>query len=179
MGKVRVKYVTSVLREHHDHILRALAVLDKVLSSPSPDPDDVYTLVQFAQRFVDACHHGVEEYVLFQGANRAGFPLTGGPIQVMVCEHGVGRYLARVMEELYHAWKSGDKEALRDLADYARMYIDHISQHIDKENNVLFPMIESTAHEVSSSKTVEQIERENDHERWIAELDRVAKKYGL
>jgi len=154
VSKVEVKYVTSVLREQHDHILRAPAVLDKVLSFPSPDPDNVYALVQFAQHFVDACHHSVEEYVLFQGTDRAGFPLAGGPIQFMVCEHGVGRYLARVMEELYHAWKSGDKETLRDLVDYARMYIDHLSQHIE-------------------------IERENNHERRIAELDRVAKKYGL
>ncbi|MCU7787577.1 hypothetical protein ODS41_06555 [Pyrobaculum sp. 3827-6] len=50
--------------------------------------------MQFAQKFVDACHHGVEEYILFQGANRSGFPFTGGPIYVMVSEHGVGRYLA-------------------------------------------------------------------------------------
>jgi len=26
----------------------------------------------------------------------------------MVCEHGVGRFLARRMEEFYLAWRSGD-----------------------------------------------------------------------
>ncbi|MCU7787576.1 hypothetical protein ODS41_06550 [Pyrobaculum sp. 3827-6] len=36
MVRVRVKYVTGVLREHHDKILKALRLLERVLSSPAP-----------------------------------------------------------------------------------------------------------------------------------------------
>lgn len=179
MVRVRVKHVAGVLREHHDRILEALQLLEKVLSSPSPDPDDVLKLVQFAQKFVDACHHGVEEYILFQGANRSGFPFTGGPIHVMVSEHGVGRYLARMMEELHLAWRGGDRNALAELVDYAEPYIEHLAQHIDKENNVLFPMLESTAAEVPATRSVEEIERENEHDKWIAVLEELKKEYGV
>ncbi|MEZ0318968.1 MAG: hemerythrin domain-containing protein [Pyrobaculum sp.] len=178
MAKVRVKHVTSALREHHDKILEALQLLDKVLSSPSPDPEDVIKLIRFAQYFVDACHHGVEDYILFQGANRAGFPFAGGPIYVMVSEHGVGRYLARMMEELYKAWRAGDQGALAELVDYAKLYIDHLAQHIDKENNVLFPMLESMATDISASRSLEDIEKEHEHDKWVAMLDEL-KKYGL
>ncbi|MEL9990196.1 MAG: hemerythrin domain-containing protein [Thermoproteus sp.] len=177
MAKVRVKYVTAALREHHDKILEALQVLDRALSSSSPDPDDIYKLIQFAQKFVDACHHSVEEYVLFPGANRAGFPFAGGPIYVMVSEHGVGRYLARVLEELYKAWRGGDGEAYRDLVDYAKLYMEHISQHIDKENVALFPMLESAVPEIQTSRTVEEIERENDYEGWMKVLEELKAKY--
>ncbi|MFN3805386.1 MAG: hemerythrin domain-containing protein [Pyrobaculum sp.] len=176
MVRVRVKYVTSALREHHEKILEALQVLDKAISSPSPDPDDVLKLIQFAQRFVDSCHHSVEEYILFQGANRAGFPLAGGPIYVMASEHGVGRYLTRVMEELHAAWKAGDQNALRELVDYAKMYIEHLAQHIEKENYVLFPTLENMA-DISSTRSVEQIERENNHEFWLKELEKLKNKY--
>ncbi len=177
MPKVRVKYVTSALSEHHDKILEAVALLDKVLSSPSPDPEAVHFLIQFIQRFVDQCHHSIEEYILFQGVNRQGFPYLGSPIYVMTSEHGIGRYLARVMEELYTAWKNGDQNALKELADYAKLYIDHISEHIMKENNVLFPMLESSYSEVSSSRTVEDIEKENQHDYWMAKLEELKKSW--
>jgi hemerythrin-like domain-containing protein len=179
MGKVRVKYVTGVLREHHERILEAPEVLNKAVSSPSPDPDDIYKLIQFAQRFVDACHHSIEEYILFPGANRAGIPFAGGPIYVMTSEHGVGRYLARVMEELYKAWRAGDEEAYRDFVDYARLYVDHIWQHIEKENGVLFPILESAVSEIEASRSVEEIERENDYEGWMKALEELKAKYAV
>ncbi len=72
------------------------------------------------------------------GAVRGGFPYEGGPIQVMVCEHGVGRFLARRME----AWRSGDEDSFAELLDVARPYADYIAQHIDKEKRRAFPHVE-------------------------------------
>ena len=174
MVRVVVKHVTKALREHHDNILVALQLLYKALEVK--DAEAIYKLIKFAQGFVDACHHSVEEYVLFFGAVRGGFPFEGGPIQVMVCEHGTGRYLARAMEELYKAWKAGDEKALTELIDVARLYVDHLAQHIDKENNVLFPMLEAHVQAVESNRSVEEIEKENNHEEWIKLLDRLRKR---
>ncbi|MFN7105339.1 MAG: hypothetical protein ACK4M3_01940 [Pyrobaculum sp.] len=42
------------------------------------------------------------EDILFQGANRSGFLFAGGPIYVMASEHGVGRYLTRVIDYMPH-----------------------------------------------------------------------------
>lgn len=173
---VRVKYVTSVLREHHERILEALVVLDKALSADRPDPNDVAALVEFLSKFVDRCHHSIEEYVLFSEANRRGFPFEG-PIYVMVSEHGVARYLVRVMENLYMAWRRGDESAYKDLVDYARLYADHISQHIAKENDVLFPMLEGSVTEISPNRSVEEIEREAEHDKWMSILEELKKKY--
>ncbi|MBP1450166.1 MAG: hemerythrin domain-containing protein [Thermoproteus sp.] len=174
---VRVKYVTSVLREHHQRILEALQLLERALGAERPDPDDIMALISFASKFVDACHHSVEEYVLFPEANRRGFPFEGGPIYVMVSEHGVGRYLVRMMELLYESWRRGDASAYRDLVDYARLYTDHISQHIAKEDTVLFPMLEGSVQDISPLKSVEEIEREADHDRWISKLEELKRKY--
>ena len=95
----------------------------------------------------------------------------------MTCEHGLGRYLTRVMEELYIAWRSGDERAREELARYAKTYIDHLSQHIDKENRVLFPMLEASVPEARSSKSVEQIEEESEHKKWVAILEELKRKY--
>jgi len=176
MARIHVKYITGALREHHDRILEALQLLYKALEAR--DAEALHNLVKFAQVFVDACHHSVEEFILFHGAVRGGFPYEGGPIQVMACEHGVGRFLARRMEELYLAWRSGDENAFAELLDAARLYADHIAQHIDKENGVLFPMLEANVHEVESSKTVEDVERENRREEWLKTLEEVRRRLG-
>ncbi len=177
--RVRVGDVTGRLSAHHDRILEALNVMGRVLETSSPNPEDVYKLIQFMQRFVDACHHGVEEYVLFSGTNRRGFPLEGGPIYVMVAEHGVGRYLARLVEEAYRAWQEGDQNALKDMVDYARMYMDHLAQHIEKENRILFPTLAAHYDEVSVTRTIEEVEREHGHDKWIALLEDLKRKYGV
>jgi hemerythrin-like domain-containing protein len=71
-ARVRVKYVTRALRKHHDRILEALQLLYKALEAR--DAETLYKLVKFAQGFVDASHHSVEELILFHGAVRGGFP---------------------------------------------------------------------------------------------------------
>jgi len=115
---------------------------------------------------------------LSHGVVRGGFPYEGGPIQVIVCGHGVGRLLARCMEELYLAWRSGDEGAFAKLLDVARLYADHIAQHIEKENGVLFPMLEANIHEVESGRSVEDAERENHHEEWLKTLEEAKRKLG-
>jgi len=74
---VVVKHVTKALREHHDNILVALQLLYKALEAR--DGAAIYELVRFAQGFVDACHHSVEEYVLFSARLGAGSPSREGP----------------------------------------------------------------------------------------------------
>jgi hemerythrin-like domain-containing protein len=174
MVRVGVKYVTGKLREDHDRILEAIQLLHKAIEVK--DADAIYNLIEFAKGFIDACHHSAEEYILFPGAVRGGFPYEGSPIEVMVCEHGVGRYLIRSMEELYRAWRAGDQGAFAELVDVARLYSDHITQHIEKENDVLFPMLKGNVEEVDSSRTMEQLERENRHEEWIEALGRLREK---
>ncbi len=92
----------------------------------------------------------------------------------MVCEHGVGRFLARRME----VWRSGDEGAFAEPLDVARLYADYIAQHIDKENGVLFPMLEANIREVESGRTVEVVERENRHEEWLKTQEEVKRRLG-
>jgi hemerythrin-like domain-containing protein len=104
--------------------------------------------------------------------------MRGRPIQVKVCERGVGRFLARRMKELYLPWRSGDEGAFTELLDVARLYADNIAQHIDKENGVPFPMLEANMREVESGKTVEDLERESRHEEWLKTLEEVKRRLG-
>jgi hemerythrin-like domain-containing protein len=74
------------------------------------------------------------------------------------------------------SWRSGDEKAFAELLDAARLYADHIAQHINKENGVLFPMLEANIREVESGRTVEDVERENRHEEWLKTLEEVKRR---
>jgi hemerythrin-like domain-containing protein len=79
------------------------------------------------------------ETLLFKRMTERGFPVQSGPIAVMLSEHEAGRAFIRGIAD--GAAKLGtDPAAARQIVENARGYIDLLRAHIDKENNVLFPM---------------------------------------
>jgi hemerythrin-like domain-containing protein len=70
-----VKYVIGALREHHDRFLEALQLLYNALEAR--DAEALYKSVKFAQGFVDACHHSVEE-LISRGCARRGSHMRVG-----------------------------------------------------------------------------------------------------
>jgi len=90
--------------------------------------------VDFIKLFTDGIHHAKEEHVLFPFMENHGIPREGGPIGVMLAEHGDARTLATAMES---AWKAGDPAAFF-LA--GKKYGQLLTQHIFKEDHILYPM---------------------------------------
>ncbi|MCE4613816.1 MAG: hemerythrin domain-containing protein [Desulfurococcales archaeon] len=180
MAGIRRVYVPGLaasLRRHHDRILEALDLLEKMVSLDRPPLSDVKTLLDFIENYVDSCHHTIEECVLFQGANNAGFPLEGSPIQVMVCEHGIGRYLLRLLRESVRRAELGRGEGLEEVRSYAMMYASLLRAHIEKENNILFPALEASYSEVESTVDAEEIEKRANHDYWENLLEELKSKY--
>jgi hemerythrin-like domain-containing protein len=63
----------------------------------------------------------------------AGAPAEGGPIAVMLEEHAAGRALIRAM----------GADAPASQAEAARRYAELLRRHIEKENDVLFPLADA------------------------------------
>jgi hemerythrin-like domain-containing protein len=131
---------TDWLKAEHDVIQRALHLLEQVvgrIDSKTAVPDDFPRwVIEFFREFADRCHHAKEEDLLFPLLKDRGMPQEGGPIGVMLHEHDLGRECIRRMR--------GATEAApfdgRAFVGAAKEYIALLRQHIDKENNVLFPM---------------------------------------
>ncbi len=135
---------TAELRAEHRVIERVLGVLERLLAQPLESAPAVTAAlrdcVRFFRLFADACHHGKEEDMLFPALESAGIPRDGGPIGVMLHEHRLGRqYVARMAAEL-DGLEAGDAGARERFVAAARAYIDLLSAHIYKEDNVLFAM---------------------------------------
>jgi hemerythrin-like domain-containing protein len=134
---------TDILIREHDLILRGLRVLERMARAANAGTDvpgnDARAMIEFIRRFADGRHHAKEEGVLFPAMQAAGIPNQGGPIGMMLIEHDQGRTAVRRMDEAVSAFGSGPA-ALEAFARAAFDYTTLLSNHIYKENNVLFRM---------------------------------------
>jgi hemerythrin-like domain-containing protein len=139
-----MKPIQDLIAEH-EAVKLTLKILDKICSNIEQtgkisNPEHLNQLIEFFSVFVDQCHHGKEEELLFPALEAIGVPREKGPIGVMLAEHQKGRKYIQKMKEAISHYNEGDRDAAAKLVENARGYIALLRQHIDKENNVLFPM---------------------------------------
>jgi len=179
---------TEELVTEHNAIKRMLRVLDEVArqldAGTSVDAGDLEQMVGFIRGFADRCHHAKEEDLLFCAMEEAGIPRQSGPIGVMLHEHTVGRGYVRGMADGIAAYKAGEPGAAARIAENARGYVALLTQHIYKEDNILYPMADralSAEKQAELLEGFEQVERERvgpgKHEEYHALLDRLEATY--
>lgn len=179
---------TSLLKTEHDAIkvmLRIMrAVSGKLDRGEEVDSQHLEDILEFLSVFADKCHHGKEEGILFQALEAAGMPREGGPIGVMLMEHDEGRGIISKLRDAVKAYTSGDRTAAGAIRNHMNAYASLLSQHIDKENNILYPMAESVLSEDKDKELVdayEEFEREHigpgKHEELHQVLHRLEHEY--
>jgi hemerythrin-like domain-containing protein/uncharacterized protein (DUF2249 family) len=153
---------TQILKDEHALILEALDSIERKLSAlEAGEPlDRVYfeKAVQFLRTFADRCHHGKEENLLFKTMVDHGFPRQAGPIAVMLYEHETGRSFIRGIAEGAAAVGS-DPGAAKRIVENGRGYIELLRSHINKENNILFPMADNVLTAEDQERLGEEFER--------------------
>lgn len=133
---------TELVHEHQviESVLTALAGGVRHASETGRlDVPWLRSIVAFSRQFIDRCHHGKEEGCLFPCLERRGIPREGGPIGVMLAEHDAGRELVRRIADALDGYERG-AATLEDVFVPCRAYVDLLTQHIAKENTILFPM---------------------------------------
>jgi len=179
---------TEVLKEEHQGILLALRILNKLAddleAGKSVSTEHLDQLLDFIRTFADRCHHGKEEDLLFSAMERAGVPKQGGPIGVMLQEHDLGRQYARGMADALASYRAGDASAAAGIIKNARGYSNLLSQHIYKEDNILYPMADQCLTDAQQDELLvgfEKVEEERighgRHEAFHLMLDDLSKTY--
>jgi hemerythrin-like domain-containing protein len=181
---------TQELIGEHNAVLVALQLLEKVEAAleakKDQAPEHLGQLLDFLKGFVDRCHHGKEEDVLFPELERRGVKREGGPIGVMLMEHDAGRGHVRAMSEGLDRLRRGEAGAVAAIRESAGAYRDLLRAHIHKENNVLFPMADRLVPEDVAAALAEQFEEierdrvgEGKHEAHHAMLHTLKDLYGV
>jgi len=135
---------TASLRQDHDlieKVLKSMWATIPLLKSGKIIPEPILNqVIDFSLNFTDICHHGKEENSLFPELEKKGMPRNSGPIAVMLMEHEVTRKLATRMEVSAKIYLQSN-DATQLIIDMQE-YINHVVQHLWKENNRLFEMAE-------------------------------------
>lgn len=133
---------TTILRDEHKIILRVIAVLERLVDRSQRELGferaSLESCVDFFRLFADACHHAKEETHFFPVLESRGIPRDGGPIGVMLYEHQLARELTRAMDDALGDVERDGDAAKECFHEAARQYIQLLSNHIMKEDNILF-----------------------------------------
>lgn len=135
---------TEDLKAEHEGIRLMLQVLTKIceiLDSGKPaDPVHLDRIMEFLTVFVDRCHHGKEEDFLFPELEKQGISKGDGLLGVLLTEHEEGRGFVKRMSEAAENINRGGTFGPFIFKDNSSKYADLLSRHINKENDILFPL---------------------------------------
>jgi hemerythrin-like domain-containing protein len=138
--------VTRVLIEEHGLILRMIALVEKntgLLEDGRFDDWKFYLdAVDFIRNFADRFHHAKEEDVLFKALVDNGMPAQNSPVAAMLMAHDQGRDYVRGLETAAQKALAGEPGQTSAVVENARGYADLLRDHIDKEDNILYPLSE-------------------------------------
>ncbi|MDH3313648.1 MAG: hemerythrin domain-containing protein [Nitrosopumilus sp.] len=154
---------TASLRRDHDLIEKVIKAMEstiQLLNDGKQIPESILVpVIDFSKNFTDICHHTKEEKSLFPALEQAGMPSNMGPIAMMLIDHQRSREIGTAMEESAKEYlSSGDSTKL--ISDM-QQYVEHVTEHLWKENNRLFMMAEARLQYVSKKvdNELNEIER--------------------
>jgi hemerythrin-like domain-containing protein len=153
---------TRQLMDEHEGTKLMLDIIGKICqkleNKQEVESKTLDQIIEFLKTFVDRCHHAKEEELLFPALENKGIAKEGGPIGVMLQEHEAGRNLVKNMAGEIAQYKK-DIQATSKFIEYGRGYIKLLTDHIDKESNVLFRMADMRLSEKEQDKLYEEFEK--------------------
>jgi len=135
---------TEELRNEHKGIELMLKVLETVArrieSGKRIPAADLDSICEFFTVFVDACHHGKEETILFPRIEKSGISLSDSTTQVALDDHIEGRRLVKKLKACFEDYKVGKPGASQSVASSSKAVVSLFERHIKLEDNIIFPM---------------------------------------
>ena len=179
---------TEQLKKDHEAVTTMLKILDsvrqKLEAGENVPTEDMEAMLDFLRTFVDKCHHGKEENHLFPKLVEIGIPNEGGPIGVMLADHVEGRSYIKGFADGLALFKTGNAAGKEQIIINIERYSELLTNHIFKENNILFKMADM--HLADSDQKIllekfdeveENIVGKGKHEEYHRLLERFSEKY--
>jgi len=138
--------VTKVMVDEHKLFLRMIALVEKnteLLEQGKFRNWQFYLdAVDFIRNYADRFHHAKEEDVLFIELIKNGMPEKQSPIEAMHMEHDQGRAHVRAIENAAQKALDGETGQAAIIAENAKGYAALLRGHIEKEDDILYPLAE-------------------------------------
>jgi len=147
---------TENLINEHKKINELLDIMSKIaLKIKSKDvfyPNDVEEVVKYLINIIENSHHGKEDDVFYPELISSGIPKETAPLSIINYEHLISVNYLKDISSCVVNCKIGNDFSGELLADSLTNYVIAIKNHIQREEEIVFPI----ANEVFS------IEKQND-----------------
>lgn len=154
---------TKILSDEHQNILKVIDALikecDSLESGKGLDKDFFEKAINFIRNYADKFHHAKEEDILFKELCKDTVEMQCNPIPQMLHEHDLGRDFVKGMEQ---ALKENNKAK---VIENARGYAQLLQEHINKEDNILYPMADEALNQQIQKEVLEKF-RQAEHEKF-------------
>jgi len=155
--------VTRVMVDEHKLILRMIALVERnteLLEQGKFRNWQFYLdAVDFIRNYADRFHHAKEEDVLFIELIENGMPEKQSPIEAMHMEHDQGRAYVRALEEAAQNALDGETGQSAIIAENAKGYAALLRGHIEKEDEILYPLAERVLPEEVRARMLDAYDR--------------------
>jgi len=160
---------TENLKSEHNDILELLKIMSKIAESIKSNdvfyPNDVEEIIDFLKHFIEKSHHGKEE-VFYTELISTGVPKENESLSIMKYEHVLIRNYLKDINSCVENCKIGNSFSGVFLADSLTNYVVLMTNHIKKEEEIIYPLAESElskAKLIDISKEFERIEEKIIH----------------
>ncbi|PYS49551.1 MAG: hypothetical protein DMG13_23185 [Acidobacteria bacterium] len=165
---------TDLLVQDHKIILRALNVIEHMAARVENDQfvetADVESILRFLRTFADDHHQTKEESALFPELMRTS-AAQEGPLRQMLFEHDQERSLVEGLEDALYTKKGAE------FVYFANRLTALLRNHIRKEDDILFEIVERTLSSEQDEKVTEQFNKFEINVKFQKELHRLEWKY--
>ncbi|HUX97066.1 MAG TPA: hemerythrin domain-containing protein [Bacteroidales bacterium] len=148
------------LIHEHNVIKEMLSIMSKIAGNIETDQGfdtrDVEKIIDFLKYYADKCHHGKEETALFPALVLAGIQEDNGPVGVMLQEHNVGRGYINGLIAGVEDYKKNFANSYGLVSACLTNYVNLLHSHIQKEEDVLFPIANKALSEQKRNEILEQ-----------------------
>jgi hemerythrin-like domain-containing protein len=137
---------THILKHEHRVIEQGLRALDgiclKLKTGDRVPAAALSQLLDFIQNFAIRFHHVREEAHLFPALRKVGIRDEGGALEFLRDEHQLEQRLLAELEFVIDEYGNGDEAAGRNFIQAATAFRDHLANHMQQEDAVLFNLAE-------------------------------------
>jgi len=163
-------------------IEQALRALDGIClnlkSGVNVPPEALSQILDFIQNFADRFHHTREETYLFPALGHNGFQMDGGALGFLTGEHETERMLTAELELAIGEYLHGDSPAVDRFVEAASLYREHMVDHMQEEDAILFPLVEEVLDETVKATLTQSFAQEEaqSNDGMVARYERLAQE---
>ncbi len=136
------------LREEHrliqDYLQQLASARSRLAAGERPPVEFFEQVVIVARQFVDRFHHDKEERQMFTLLAQHHAGTFDAQLESIEHQHQRGRQIIGAIADSLDGYAAGNEQGLARIRDNVAAYADMLAEHIRREDDEFFPLVDTT-----------------------------------